>query len=351
MPIRPISLCSVCTVEDTAAGRLQHCIILVTEQCNLRCRICGYGREPVKCAHEMPTRAIVDLIVDAHHLGCDSIVLTGGEPLLRKDLVQVFEKVCKLGIESSCAICTNGTNLDRETARRIAAAKPSGRVVVSLDGPSPAIHDRVRGSGAFERAVAAIDLLNDAFGDCCHVSVNTIINRLNANHLTSIVRLLAALGVHSLKLAPAFGPSAEPEMRLTHAELLKVCARAPALQRLGRSLGLDLMDLTPYALLETASCRLPSFACFVDSLGGVYGCNVLKGGFRRSRIQPLGVFRRAGDLERIWASSRFQTFRRRALAKAFPDCLPSCADVTAHAMNFHHGPCGECIRSVAQPIA
>lgn len=351
MSIRPISLCSVCSVESTTKGRLQHCIILLTERCNLRCRICGYGREPARSARELPTRAIIELIIDAYHLGCDNIVLTGGEPFLRKDLVRLFEKICKLGIESSCAICTNGTNLDRETAKQIAAAQPSGRVVVSLDGHSPAVHDRIRGAGSFEKAVAAIEILNDAFGDCCHVSVNTIINRFNANHLPSILRLVASLGVQSLKLAPAFGPSAEPEVRLTRAELLQVCARAPNLQRLGRSLGIDLMDLTPYALIETASCRLPLFTCFVDPRGGVFGCNVLKGGFRRSRTRPLGVFRRAGDLERIWASPRFQAFRRRALAKAFSDCLPSCADVTAHAMNFQQGPCGECIRSVAHPVA
>ncbi len=337
-------------------------MILVTERCNSGCRICGYGRGSsarlrtssdgedgaARPRQELSAEQLVELVGDAHGLGCRNIILSGGEPLLRGDIYEVFEEVCRRGIEASCAICTNGSLLDERAAQRLARAKPAGQVVISIDGHSAELHDAIRGAaGSFEQATRAIAQLNAAFGDRQHVSVNTIVNRKNLQHLGEITRLVASLGAYGHKLAPVYGPSADDELALGPQQLRRLYRASPELAQLARSLGLVQMNLSPLALVETAACHLPSFVTFVDSGGRVFGCNAAKGGFQSSAARPLGRFRSAGDLGEIWTSEAYRVFRERAFSKTHPCCARACVDVTAHAMNFLHGPCASCLGSLS----
>lgn len=341
-------ICTECGHEPPRPS-LKHCVILVTERCNARCRICGYGNGPTEPTEELSRDQLVELIADAHGLGCRSIILSGGEPLLRSDIYEVFAAVCGLGIEASCAVCTNGSMIDASSARRLAAAKPSGQIVISVDGHEAALHDTIRGvPGSFDQAIAALDHLNEAFGDTEHVGINTIVNRLNLAHLDEITQMVATHGARVHKLAPVYGPSADPELRLEPSQLQALYDDSPRLTALAQSLGLVSVNLSPYALVATGGCLVPSFLTFVDSGGRIHGCNVAKGGFNRSQRKPLGQFQQRGDLERIWCSSSYDEFRRGALTKAHPFCARACEDVTAHTMNFLHAACGECLRRITE---
>lgn len=130
----------------------------LTRRCNLRCAHCyldagtlGAG-EPA----ELSTEEVKSLLGEIAALSDATwIVLTGGEPLLRPDLLVLARHASRLGL--MVVLGTNGTLL---TNASVAALKEAGvkAAGISLDSLDPAYHDRFRGlAGAWERTMAGID--------------------------------------------------------------------------------------------------------------------------------------------------------------------------------------------------
>ncbi len=130
-----------------AAGPPIHLTVFVTGQCNLRCRHCFHWRE---VAASVPGPALEDLrrLADsAARMGpLLWVSLGGGEPFLRKDLLEVASAFARHGLRH-LAIPTNGLFPERaeDFARELLARHPDLHLTlsVSFDGP-PAVHDAIR---------------------------------------------------------------------------------------------------------------------------------------------------------------------------------------------------------------
>ena len=122
--------------------------------------------------------------------GVIEAVVTGGEPLLRKELaLSIIDRFAEAGVAVS--LVTNGWFVDEAVADRIAAIDDV-RVHVSVDGASPEVHDAVRGvPGSWRRAVRAIDLL---LARGVLIQVNHTISSANAPTLQSCLEHLWLLG-------------------------------------------------------------------------------------------------------------------------------------------------------------
>src|SRR3978361_196107 len=122
-------------MNDTLGRPLRNLRLSVTDRCNLRCEYCMPEEDYVWLPREdvlqfEETSALVDLFLS---LGVDKIRLTGGEPLLRRDLAALVRMIAsKAGIDD-LALTTNGVLL----ADQIDALKTAGlgRITVSLDTP------------------------------------------------------------------------------------------------------------------------------------------------------------------------------------------------------------------------
>ncbi len=341
---KTLTVCRECDRPEKTVPQLRHLVILVTERCNSHCRMCSYGGETTADHHEMSTDTILSLISEAASLGCTNIILSGGEPMLRSDITELFHATCDLGIESSCALCTNGSLIDRRTASLLAEANPAGRIVLSLDGHTPDLHDSIRGfPGSFDKVLMAIDHLQQAFGNTDHIGINTTINSSNADRIEAIIDIVASLNIRSHKLVPAFSREGNQHSCLSGEELQNLFLQSTELKHRAENNGIELVNLSPYALVETGGCHIPSFLSYVDSQGRIYGCNVAKEGFGISEAPPVGIFAKYGDLEEVWNSDRYASFRTAAFHKTHRFCTPACPDITAHTMNFLHGPCSSCI--------
>ena len=132
----------------------------ITYACNLRCGFC-YTDSPRRTLQRTPELSdsqwmeVVDQVVAS---GAIEAVVTGGEPLLRK---QVTIDVCRRLAEAGLAVTlnSNGWFIDDETAARLAEA-PGLHVHVSVDGPNPELHDAQRGvPGSWRRAIGGLDAL------------------------------------------------------------------------------------------------------------------------------------------------------------------------------------------------
>jgi MoaA/NifB/PqqE/SkfB family radical SAM enzyme len=172
----------------------------LTYSCNLRCGFC-YTDSPRRTL-ERPAelsddawRAVAD---DAIALGVIEAVVTGGEPFLRHELtLDLLERLTTGGV-ATC-LNTNGWFVDEAVADRLAALHHL-RVHVSLDGPTPEVHDRARGvPGSWRRAVQALALLLERG---VRVQVVHVPTPDNAGTLPDLIEQMWLLGVPSLRISP-----------------------------------------------------------------------------------------------------------------------------------------------------
>ncbi|PYM36051.1 MAG: GTP 3',8-cyclase MoaA [Candidatus Rokuibacteriota bacterium] len=128
---------SVTPLSDTFGRALRNLRISVTDRCNLRCQYCMPEEDYVWLARENILQfeevgALVDVFAD---LGVDKVRLTGGEPLLRRDLADLVQLLARKPRIRDLALTTNGVLL----AERAPALRAAGlhRVTVSLDTLRP----------------------------------------------------------------------------------------------------------------------------------------------------------------------------------------------------------------------
>jgi radical SAM protein with 4Fe4S-binding SPASM domain len=130
-----------------------------TRQCNLRCRHCYAAATARPDPLELTTDEGFALIDELARTGVASLVLSGGEPLLRADLGRLAHRAAEAGLH--VALSTGGTLLDAATARELRAAGVQ-YVGVSIDGLR-ARHDQVRGlPGGFGLALSGLRRAREA---------------------------------------------------------------------------------------------------------------------------------------------------------------------------------------------
>ena len=130
--------------------------ISLTSRCNLRCIYC-HAEGEVDPQEQMSAEDIAELIQVGVKFGIKNIKFTGGEPLLRRDLLEIIRSVPP-GVESS--MTTNGTLL----AAKAAALKEAGlaRVNVSLDTLRPERYKAITGKDCLADVLAGIDAAVEA---------------------------------------------------------------------------------------------------------------------------------------------------------------------------------------------
>ena len=131
-------------------------VLDVTARCNLRCKGCWAGEYDRK-AEDLEMKFIEKAMDEARYkIGLNHIAVTGGEPLIREDLFDIFEKY------SDCQfiLYTNGTLLTDEKVKRIAELG-NIYVLLSLEG-NEEFTDARRGEGVYRKVMSAMDKLREA---------------------------------------------------------------------------------------------------------------------------------------------------------------------------------------------
>lgn len=162
--------------------------VAVTSRCNLRCAMCNIWKEPV--SDELKPEDFLAL-----PSALRTINVTGGEPFLRKDIVDVVRRIHEAAPRSRIVISTNGFLTERivEAVAEMMQFCPRLGIGVSIDGIGE-IHDRIRGvEGAFERAVETVKRLKAIGLEDLRIGM-TILPE-NQHCLVSVFELAEELGV------------------------------------------------------------------------------------------------------------------------------------------------------------
>ena len=130
----------------------------LVRRCNLACMHCYSISADVDFPGELATAEVFSVMEDLKAFGVPALILSGGEPLLRKDIFEIAGRAKAMGFYT--ALSTNGTLIDAALAARIRRTG-FGYVGISLDGLAHS-HDRFRRmAGAFEKSLGALRLLRD----------------------------------------------------------------------------------------------------------------------------------------------------------------------------------------------
>jgi radical SAM protein len=164
-----------------------------TKACPLACRHCRATAIPTPLPGELTTKEGSRLIEDIAAFGDPKplLILTGGDPLQRRDLFDLIEKANEVGVPVAVSPAVS-PHLTRDVMK---ALKERGvkMISISLDGASPETHDHMRMvAGSFDATIKAI---SDALSAGLRVQVNTVVWRRNLKELPKIAALLKRLGV------------------------------------------------------------------------------------------------------------------------------------------------------------
>jgi len=171
--------------------------VSVTDRCNFRCRYCmpreRFGKEHkfLPKSNILSYEQIHKFVLACKPLGLSKVRITGGEPLLRRDLPELVRQISDLGLE--VALTTNGSFLKREAATLAEAGLD--RVTISLDAIDQDMHSRITDSN-----VPVSDILEGIQeATSCGlgpVKVNCVVQRgVNESQIPKLVRQFRGTGV------------------------------------------------------------------------------------------------------------------------------------------------------------
>ena len=162
-----------------------------TRSCALKCSHCRAEAMDRRSPDELTSKEAFNLLKEIRLFGHPLVVLTGGDPLRRPDIVDIVKRGSELGL--SMALTPSGT--PEVTLEKLNELKENGlaRLAVSLDGSSAQIHDHFRQvAGSFQWTLNIIQWANQIG---LPVQINTTITKHNLEDVDAIVDLLQTLNI------------------------------------------------------------------------------------------------------------------------------------------------------------
>jgi MoaA/NifB/PqqE/SkfB family radical SAM enzyme len=299
-------------VEGFVRGKPIHCIVQVSNRCNLTCGFCSFWERPADKQDEMELADFETISAKLAEGGAMIVSLEGGEPTLRRDIAGIVRAFARY---HHPILFTNGVTMTERLARELWDAGLT-EIGVSLDYAVPAQHDKHRGApGTFEKALAAVDVLRDtAPRGGRQVVMISVIMHDNVAQLDDLLKISKEKGVnHQMTLVSTGGDGRHDRAQHVPApgigrQLLELKAKHPHfitfsgyLEAIDRFLGGDVR--TP--------CWAGERFLNIDHLGEVSPC-----------IEKLHL--RAGNLRRDPWSLVYEKLRSYEETKSCTGCMTAC---------------------------
>lgn len=166
----------------------------VTNQCQLKCKHC-YNESGSKRNNEFEVYQIIDILKQYKKLGGTSVMLTGGELFLKKDIFELLKYV--YGNFMKIVLLSNAYSMSDELLNLLETMKDKIVIQVSLDGMEEQ-HDLIRGvSGAFRKTIENIKRLVKREIAVC---IGATLNSSNMKDIEGIVKYAKELGCVSINI-------------------------------------------------------------------------------------------------------------------------------------------------------
>ncbi|MFC1754030.1 radical SAM/SPASM domain-containing protein [Thermoproteota archaeon] len=302
------------------------CNLYITEMCNLRCSMCDIWKraEPKK---ELDFKELKNLLRQLKKMGVKLIGITGGEPLMKKDILKFVKQAKKMGFIVHINSNTALVNSEKKAEDIINSGLDS--FTVSFDGLKKT-HDKTRNvKGTFKRAVKGTKLLLKArkkLKKGMRIGTSTVIMKSNLDEIKKLTLMLKDLGVDAIAFQPFTvglmddNRAKKKYMITDKKDVRKLDSLIKWLIKLKKDTGIignsfEFLRLVPnyFSQKGVPSCFAGYFNIDLDAKGNVYPCIAMK---------SVGNIREH-SLKKIWKNKGYASFRKWILPKC-QKCFIGC---------------------------
>lgn len=176
--------------------------IEILQRCPNRCIYCSSHSNP-QAAHLIPFEIIKNVIDDARSLGCKTVCLSGGEPFLHPQILDIICYIAKQQL--TCYVYTSGIYMKDEVYSSLpneyieAIRGMVDKVIFNVEADTSALYDQIMGTD-----VGGFNMLKKSISDCVSsgmvVETHVVPMQVNFNHLKSIFEMCYQLGVSKVSI-------------------------------------------------------------------------------------------------------------------------------------------------------
>ncbi len=162
----------------------------LTDRCNLSCVHCYMGTVHGRAPDELTTPEILTILDQIADAGCLNLLLTGGEPFLRKDFAHIYSYAKHLGFLID--IFSNGTVIEDDILRLFSDLPPF-KIELTMHGSTAGTFEAISGvRGSFDRFIRTVHTLMDHH---LPLGLKMIVMTVNRHEFDSVREFCAGLGV------------------------------------------------------------------------------------------------------------------------------------------------------------
>ena len=176
--------------------------IEILQRCPNRCIYCSSHSNP-QAAYLIPFEIIKNVIDDAKSLGCKTVCLSGGEPFLHPQILDIISYIAKQQL--TCYVYTSGIYMKDEVYSSLpneyieAIRGMVDKVIFNVEADSSALYDQIMGT-----EVGGFDMMKKSINDCGSsglvVETHVVPMQVNFKHLKSIFEMCYQLGVSKVSI-------------------------------------------------------------------------------------------------------------------------------------------------------
>lgn len=217
-------------MRDSFARRINYLRLSVTDRCNLRCTYCMPAEGGPFCpAADLLTRQEIEILGQvAIRLGIQKIRVTGGEPLVRPDILDVLSDLGRLPGLRELAVTTNGLKLENIAQEMLDAGVAGANI--SIDSLNPHLYRSISRGGELDRCLRGI---NAALDVGLRTKLNVVVMAgINDQEAADFVAFAAdrAIPVRFIEYMPTSGRRQDRALTLPSAQLLSALRKKFDLQ-------------------------------------------------------------------------------------------------------------------------
>ena len=271
--------------------------IEILQRCPNRCIYCSSHSNP-QATHLIPFEIIKNVIDDAKSLGCKTVCLSGGEPFLHPQILNIISYIAKQQL--ICYVYTSGIYMKDEVYSSLpneyieAIRGMVDKVIFNVEADSSTLYDKIMGTD-----VGGFDMMKKSINDCVSsglvVETHVVPMQVNFKHLKSIFEMCYQLGVSKVSILRLVMQGRALEnlslVKLTGEDSREVTKQIKALKEAYKGkvrIGLPYSDSNCRIYCKAASDKIN-----VRYDGNVYPCEVFKDDLLNAKLgcEPDNVWK------------------------------------------------------------
>ncbi|NMM63780.1 radical SAM protein [Clostridium sp. P21] len=278
----------------------------LTNRCNLKCLHCAASAD-INNEDLLGTEEIIKILNKISKMNVDTLLLTGGEPLIRKDIEQILLHINK-NFKGKVNLITNGTLINKEMAAIL--KKCIGAISISIDGYDEKSTEYVRGKGVYKKIVQAVHYLKEVGFTKDTIDLSMTCTYQNIEHKDNFYNLCKKLDVTGSvrKLSP-LGRGLKNYKDIGTRDYLALN-------------GINSEDIE--TIRESLECKIFCRAgiekFMINEFGDMYPCLILE-----SEEYKFGNIIKE-DPNYIFASKKYYEFIKNKLQRSIVDDVDKCKD-------------------------